>query len=263
MKAKDHCDAALERAKHLLRLYELLHDTRKRDARSDWIQSFNKLMHWPTAEQIVRVDGKDRHSLLILRQSVGIEREYFAHEYVSELLRAAIVAAVSAIDRYFHDVVVEHSWAVLSRNEEEVPKELQKIMIPVLDAKRALTKLRSDSKSRPSSLVKKVIQEVLHKEYTFQNPDDIVRAAQMLGITDFWTKVAAEMPTTPSKDQLIAELKALARRRNQIVHEADLVRKTKAKKITLRDIGENDARRWIELVEQLVTAVDSVVTTTA
>jgi restriction system protein len=260
MKAKVNCDAALDRAKHFLRLYELLHDTRKRGVRSEWRKSFNPIMHWPTNEQIVRVDGKNHRSVLILRKSVGITRTHFAHEYVSELLRAAIVAAVSALDRYFHDVLVEHSWTLLSQKDSKVPKQLQRLSVPILDTKRALTLLRKNNGSRPGGLIKKALQEVLHKEYTFQSPDDISHAAQMLGIADFWTKVASAMPGPPKKEQVINDLRSLSRRRNQIVHEADLVRKTRSQKITLRDIKEKEAKDWVHFVDVFVTATQSVVT---
>jgi restriction system protein len=175
-------------------------------------------------------------------------------------LRAALVAAVSAIDRYFHDIVVEHAWALLSKKEDDVPKELQKLSIPVLEAKKALAKLHSDRSSRPGYIVKKAIQDVLYRQ-TFQNPDDIARAGQMLGIKDFWRKVAGKISGGSTSERVTASLRALARRRNQIVHEADLIRKTKAKKTTLRDITEKEAADWINWTEQFIAAVHATVST--
>lgn len=83
-------------------------------------------MHWPESEQICRVDGLDSNSILIFRESVGIDNEHFSHDYVSELLRAALVAAVSALDRYLHDLVVDYSWKLLSQAEDDIPAELKK-----------------------------------------------------------------------------------------------------------------------------------------
>lgn len=167
--SKDAFDSAIERAEHFLRLYDLLHDSRQRGVRKDWRQRFNQGMHWPQDEQIVRIDGKDKDSLLILRESVGIDRKKFKEEYTPELLRASITSAVAALDRYIHDLIVERCWALLGKREDQIPKELKKLKVPVVSIKKALEKLRSDPKARPGTLMKKEIQKILHREITFQN----------------------------------------------------------------------------------------------
>ncbi len=69
-------------------------------------------MHLPKGEKIVRIDGKDTNSMLVLRESLGITSDHFAHDYVSELLRSSVVNSVSAMDRYFHDLVLNRSCKV-------------------------------------------------------------------------------------------------------------------------------------------------------
>jgi hypothetical protein len=258
MKPIDLFNASIERPKHILRLYDLLHDSRSRSVRRDWAKSFKEMMRWPKGEDIVRVDGKDKQSLLIMRQAVGIDRVHFSHDYLSELLRSVVVAAISSLDRYLHDLVVHHSWKLLSKADEDVPTELKKLSIPVSVAKRAIQQLKKDAKARPGHIVKKAIQERLHREYTFQKPDDVLKASKMLGLEDFWTKVASKMPGTPKKEDVVATLRTIAKRRNEIVHEADLVLKTKAREITLRDITRADAENWINWMEEFVTAIDQV-----
>ena len=257
--AWDVFETAIERASHLVQLYDLLHDSRQRAVRADWADSFNRLMHWPVGEQIVRIDGTDRDSLLVLRESVGIDREHFTHDYVSELLRASVVASISALDRYMHDIVLHHSWALLQRADADIPKELKKIAIPITTAKSIINKLKDDPKSRPGHIAKKAIQERLHRDYTFQKPGDILKASKMLGISNFWQSVADEMDGTPPKNDVIKQLREIAKRRNQIVHEADVVLKTKAKDITLRDISRTEAEEWTEWIYEFVWAVDTVI----
>lgn len=80
MTPKKGFSAAIERAKHLLRLYELICDTRQRAVRADWAEAFKKVMHWPASNQIVRIDGKNRHSILVFKEECGIAREHFAHD---------------------------------------------------------------------------------------------------------------------------------------------------------------------------------------
>jgi hypothetical protein len=259
VQAKKHFDAAIGRADHLLQLYDILRDQRSRGIRSDWGKRFKAFMGWPAGEVIERVDGKDWNSMLILRAAVGIDRTQFTHDYLSELLRAAVVATVSALDRYVHDAVVEHCWSLLTRAEKDIPAELRKIAVPVVATKRALQKQRAEPTSRPGHLVKAAIQGQLHREYTFQKPEEIIRAAKMLGITDFWTKVAGKMQGPPPRAEVIDQLRRIADRRNQIVHEADLIRKTKAKQVTLRDISHRDAGSWVDWIRQFVDAMEATV----
>lgn len=259
MKAQAGFEKAMERAEHLITLYDLLRDTRQRSIRSDWASKFNALMHWPQGENIIRVDGKDKNSILILRESVGITRQQFAHYYLSELLRAALVTAVSALDRFMHDLVVEKSWALLRKGESEVPNEMRKIRISVVETKRALERLRADAKARPGHIVKKAIQDVLHRDYTFQKPDDILKAGRMLGIEDFWGRVAEAMPGNPNKDQIIQRIRTISKRRNQIVHEADLIVKTKPKKVRVREIKRSEVVADIEWLRTFVRAVAGLV----
>jgi hypothetical protein len=248
----------MTRAEHLLSLYDVLRNTRSRAIRRDWAESFLDLMHWPRGEAIVRVDGKDRQSLLILRPSLGLDHTRFRHDDLSELLRSAVVTAVSALDRYVHDLVLHHSWALLRKPEAAIPSELKRLSLPVLATKRALERLRSDPTARPGHLVKTALQEQLHRD-TFQRPDDLMRAARMLGVEDFWARAAYAMPQRPRKEHVIAKLQTIVARRNQIVHEADITRKTKAKKITLRNITRSTAEDWCAWLRQFVAAFDQVV----
>lgn len=254
--AKDGFNSAMERADHLLKLYAVLHDTRKRDVRRDWANTFKHQMQWPLTEKIVRVDGEN--SLLILRESAGIDRTHFAHDYLSELLRATIAAAVSALDRYMHDIIVEKSWTLLSRPEGDVPKELRKLAVPILSAKKALEQLRSDNESRPGHILKQAIQAALHEEYTFQNSSSIEKGAKMLGIQDFWGEIVKHLPDKQMKGDVQKKLKEIITRRNQIVHEADLIRKTSAKKITVREIDLDTTKEYVSWIRAFVSAINEV-----
>jgi RiboL-PSP-HEPN len=245
----------------MLRLYELVCDTRKYKIRKDWEMSFKQVMHWPEQERIVRVDGKDRNSVLVLREACGIDRDRFAHDYLSEILRGAVVAAVSALDRYMHDLLVKYSWKLLSRKVEDIPNQLKCLHVTALDTRKALEHLRKDPKARPGHLVKQALQVTLHREFTFQNPDSVLKAAKMLGIEDFWGKVAKEMPGNPTKSDVMLSLKGITARRNQIVHEADLVR-TRRAEARLQDISHSQAQEWVDWMEQFGNAIQKVVDAT-
>jgi len=256
---KDAFDFAIARARHQLTLYDILHDSRQRNIRRDWKERFCEFMRWPKSEKIVRVDGASKQSMLILRESVGLTRSEFAHEYLSEILRGVVTASVSALDRYIHDQVTDKSLQLLRRAEADVPKELRQIKVPLLTAKRSMEKLRGDSSARPGALLKAELREILHKEETFQSVASVEKGAKMLGIRDFWGRILAELPRFSSKGEVQEELRAVTHRRNQIVHEADLIIQERPRDTKLRDIGRSDAENALAFVEEFVFGVDRLV----
>ncbi len=249
----------MRRAEHLLDLYDVVVNTRTRKIRKDWALKFKDLMHWPHSETIVRIDGRDKKSILILREELGIGSDRFTHEYASELLRSAHVAAVSALDRYMHDAVVWRSWTLLTRKEDDIPRRMRELPIGALATRKAIDKIREDPKARPGQFVKAAIQEQLHREYTFQGSGGIDKAAELMGIADFWRKVSDRMPGSSTSGEVQTRLNAAIVRRNQIVHEADLVVKTKAKKDTVRPIDRDGARATVDWMCSFVNAVEEVI----
>lgn len=256
---KDTFDAALSRAQHLLVLYDILHDSRQRSIRADWKKAFCKCMHWPISEEIVRIDGKDKNSILILKDNLGLSRKEFTHEYLSELLRSIITASVSALDKFIHDQIVSNSLKLLSRPEDDIPKKLKNLKISALTFKRSLEKLRSESSSRPGSILKKDLQDMLHRDETFQSVSGVEKGAQMLGIQDFWGEMSNRMTGYPSAGAVQEGLRKITKRRNQIVHEADVIPQQKAHRVKLRDISVADATHALDFISDFVTQFDVLV----
>jgi len=215
-------------------------------------------MGWPVGEEIERIDGRNKQSILILRAELGVSREKFGHEYCSELLRSAIASSVSALDRYLHDALVHRCITLLRRRDEDIPRKLKELRLPVLTTKKALEKLRADANSRPGAILKKEIQDVLHKEHTFQNPHGIETCASMLGISSLWTVVAREMPGRRSGATTKDELRRITRRRNQIVHESDLILQTSASRVKSRPITRSEAVEAVKFVKDFVQAFETV-----
>jgi hypothetical protein len=262
MKVIEGFNAAIKRAQHLLQLYDILLDTRRRKVYGNWASKFNKLMQWPDSEKIVRIDGKGQKSILILRENLGIDHKHFTHDYVSELLRESIVAAVSALDRYMHDQVVARSWSILSKAEDKVPKVWRKVEIPAVEVKKAIMHQHYNKNARTGTKVKKAIQDMLHKKYTFQKPDDIEKAAGLLGIKEFWNEVSKKLNGNQRPEDVKKKLHNIVNRRNQIVHEADLERQQRARKPRLRDLSRSKAEKYVNYIEAFVKAVDELINST-
>lgn len=225
----------------------------------DWKRNFCEVMHWPNAEDIVRVDGKDRKSMLILREEVGLTREQFSHQYVSELLRGVIAACVSELDRYIHDQIACHCLSLLRRAEIDVPKELRQLKIPLLTAKKSLEKLRSNADSRPGGILKADLREVLHRDETFQSVSGVERGAKMLGLKDFWGNMVTKMDGFDQKGDIQSELRKITTRRNQIVHEADVIIQDRARFPRLRDISRAEAEDTLGFICIFVNSFDELV----
>ncbi len=245
---------AQTRAEHFLVLYRILHDTRRRKVRNDWADNFRNLMHWPKAEDFKRIDGEN--SILILRQELGISRKDFQHDYVSELLRRSLAFSISAMDLFFHDSVVSRSWNLLRNAEEDIPKELKKLSLSIVVTKRVIEQLKNNPSSRPSGRIKKELQTILH-EQTFQSSNGIKKAFDMLGVQDCWTKVSTEMGM--DKAAMLKLLNESVKRRNKIVHEADIILKTKAKRIDKRPISKKEVEEAVDFIRKFVEASNKVI----
>ena len=80
----------------------------------------------------------------------------------------------------------------------------------------------------------------------------------MLGIKDFWGNVVEAIDIDTSKSDLLATLSKITKRRNQIVHEADLI-KTSGRDPSLREISYADAEKWVNWMASFGLAVSTVV----
>jgi len=254
----DTFNHAIVRAEHFLSLYDILHNSRQRGVRADWRHKFNQLMHWPRNEQILRIDGVNTSSILIIRENIGLTRENFTHDYCAELLRSAIVFSISALDRYLHDKLVDSFLSILREKEEDIPKKLKSVKFPILITRRALDKVRDNSGARPGSTLKKEFQELLHRDYTFQNVHGIEEFASMMGIKSIWSKLSDINPGNKPAEEIRSDIQSVTKRRHQIVHEADLILQTSGQRINNREIRRIDSENAIEKVRELVYGVETI-----
>lgn len=256
-KAFGHFNFAIKRSENLLLLYDIIHNQRERRVRKDWGNKFRELMHWPSTENFVRIDGKE--SILILKQSLNIDGKRFKADFVDEILRSVVVCAVSAYDRYFHDLIIEKVISILSKKEEDIPKELKNFDLPALATKRALDKLKKDPKSRPGNILKSEIQKVLHDDFTFINVYNIDKAVKILDVDDYWNRVSRNITPTIQPKEIQNKIKEISLRRNQIAHEADLIRKLRAKQSSLRPIKRDKVDEYIKFIKSYIVATNNVI----
>jgi len=258
MHRRDIFDNGRRRAQYFLRLHALLQDRRQRGIRHDWARNFKRVMHWPQRERVNRIDG--RQAILVLREGAGLGPEHFREETLSELLRAALVDIVSALDRYCHELVVSRIVKALGRSEKSINRELRQLYIPVLAAKAAVRHagIRRGKggrvRTRPMTIIRHAVQDILYRE-SYQAPEDIRRALRMVDIEDLWPRCAEQMHIQQA--DLIRELGRIVDRRNKIVHEGDVIRRRKGGRLILHTITRRQVRADIEFIVHLVSAMET------
>lgn len=254
MKPIEVFNSGRSRAEHLLKLHELLLNRRHRRMRADWARRFKTLMQWRQAEQIDRVDGQG--AILILRQAAGVTSRHFDGEYLNELLRGAYAGIVASLDRYCHEAVLSRVIVELSRSQKTSSRELRLLRIPIHAVKRAILHARKP-KTRPMNIVRQALQDVLHRDETFQRPDDIARGMRIIGVDDLWGQCAHRLGCQPR--DIHKRLNKIVDRRNRIVHEGDILRRRRGGRIAYHPIRASEVADDILWLGNLVNAIEAVV----
>ena len=190
--------------------------------RRDWKSGFCRLMHWPQASQIDRIDSKD--ALIVLRHGCGLSARDFSSESVDDLLRASLAVGASALDRYVHERVVKR--VIASLRSRTLTTAQERLTIPVTLALKMSEELRRAARAgrgiRPANQLRIALQEALHRR-TFQSWREIEEAFELVGIRGLTGRLQAGYRVgniSPIKNQL----NNIVQRRHQIVHEGDLIR---------------------------------------
>lgn len=229
-------------------LYKMAHGLTDRGTPAvavNWNDDFKNLMGWAPGDVIQRVDCRD--AVLVLRNGATLTQPDFAATAIDDLLRAALVMSVSAMDAYFHAKVLRHVVAH-SKVKEPEPALLNR-RLTVADFVAARKKQR-----RNSALAAAIARQMSFE--SLQQPGNISSAVLLIGVGNFWALMAANLGR-PEAD-IRADLTAIVKRRNQIAHEADVSQSKKAKNRP-RPVSPADIRAKLTFVEQLVTAADAVI----
>ncbi len=128
----------------------------------------------------------------------------------SDLLRAQIVLAVSALDYFIHEITLHGMIETFEGNRPATDAFLKyKVSgsVYLAPAGQAVTAFRNDVKERNSFL-------------SFQQPEKIAEAIRMFHGKPLWREVAVRLSGSEAliKDQL----RLIVERRNKIAHEADI-----------------------------------------
>ena len=245
-----------ERAKIFLVYHDGLVNTRSRRIRKDWKSSFLNLMHWPAGSTIERIDTKD--AVIVLRAGAMLTTDHFTQAWLDDQLRAALTFGVSALDRYVHERVVKGIISALK--VRPLTRQQEELSIPVSTAiqisEESVLAQKNGQKIRPANIVRKKVQELLHKR-PFQSFREIEYAFGLLGVKNLAAQLQVAYGVADLKE-IKARLSNIAMRRNQIVHEGDLVRHERGGQIKWHGITRKYVADSLDFLDQFVTHLERV-----
>ena len=132
---------------------------------------------------------------------------------LSDILRAELVLAVSALDHFIHELV---RLGMLEAYRGNRPRTKRFLKFKV-SLENALTGIADNA---GEGWIDSEIRT--HNGYrTFQDPGQISEAIRLISNVPLWVNVSQRMGRAP--EEVKEELHNIANRRNQIVHEADMI----------------------------------------
>lgn len=129
----------------------------------------------------------------------------------TDILRAQIVMAVSALDHYVHELTLRGMLEVYTGLRPATPAYLR-FEVPVSTA-------ILGANGGEIAWFEAIIREK-HGFLSFQHPDKVSGAIRLFSLCELWPSVASAMGV--STDVVKTRLRLVVERRNKIAHEADL-----------------------------------------
>src|SRR5690606_28605053 len=256
MKPIDAYNDTIGRARTFLEYHDGLMNIRSRRIRKDWKESFLRLMRWNLTTDIERVDSSD--AVVILRPTATLTPNHFSADILEDHLRAALIFGVSALDRYVHERVVKG--IVPALRQSSLTKQQEELSLPVTTAlqiaQETVAARRNGQANRPANIVRKKVQELLHKR-PFQSYRDIEYAFNLLGIKNLTGQLQAAYGA-PDLKAVKSELNHIAMRRNQIVHEGDILRHARGGTVKWHPITRKYVSDSLDFLDSFVGHLEGV-----
>ena len=168
---------------------------------------------------------------------------------VSDILRSEVVYAVSAFDKYIHDIVRKGMVEIYlgTRLVTNAYKKFE-ISLEQFELIRIATSFPPPEAVFESSVTER------HRHLSFQDPEKVSSALSLIWNEPYkWQRIAGCIGMTENDTKI--ELKNIVIRRNQIVHEGDLNLLTGQ----LQSISHNDTIEAVNFIERLGTCISTLI----
>ena len=165
---------------------------------------------------------------------------------LSDLLRAELVLAVSALDHFIHELV---RLGMLEAYRGNRPRTRRFLGFQV-SLESALTGI-ADNKEEQW-----IDSEIRTRNgyRSFQEPEKISEAMGLISDVPLWKNVSQRMGSTPK--EVKENLRIIIKRRNQIAHEADMIPSPFEERWPINRMMVSDA---VDMIEQIAEAIYEVV----
>lgn len=174
---------------------------------------------------------------------------HYTEETVADILRSEIVYAISAFDKFIHDIVKQ---GILETYNTLRPATNTYKNFPICMEQMQCI-LNPQPPANPSQILENIVINN-HKYLAFQDPDKITQALSLIWMEEHkWQKIAIEM--SANEKDVKTELRNIVIRRNQIVHEGDLDIFTRE----LQAIEAADVVRSVLFIENLGNSIFKLV----
>ena len=132
---------------------------------------------------------------------------------LSDVLRAALVTSVSALDLFIHEAVTLGMLEAY-RSERVKTRAFLRFQVTLLGV------IQASSDFTSVSWLEQEIRE-RHGHQSFQTPDHIADAIRLISEVELWNEVACSVGM--ERREVRDRLNLIVDRRNKIVHEADMI----------------------------------------
>ena len=183
---------------------------------------------------------------------------------LTDLLRAQIVMIVSALDLYIHEITRVGMLEVYNGNRlqtdaflrfqvtlESAMQGIALVMQSILDA-------NEDDTDKEEWLDDKWLDSEIrerHSHLSFQRPKNIADAVRLFSSCELWRSVAEQLNL--DAEVVKNQLGAIVKRRDQIVHEADLIPDYPGT-VTRWPISPADVASTLDFIQDVCEAIDIV-----
>lgn len=167
---------------------------------------------------------------------------------LSDILRAELVLAVSALDQFVHEVV---RLGMLDAYEGRRPRTnaFLRFQVSLEGALRGIDRNNAGNSYWLDDQIR-----TRNSYRSFQNPDSIADAVRLVSEVQLWNEVAKRMGIPP--DEVRDRLRLIADRRNQIAHEADV---NPSPYEELWPIDRQIVTESVDFIERVVESMYSVI----
>ncbi|MBI1929443.1 hypothetical protein HYR99_35015 [Candidatus Poribacteria bacterium] len=166
---------------------------------------------------------------------------------LSDILRAELVMAVSALDHYIHEIARLGMLEVYHGTRAET-LAFQRFQISLERVRQAITDPTSDDWLDSEIRLR-------HGWRSFQQADHIAEAIRLISDVKLWEEVATRLGKPPQ--DVKQQLNLIVDRRNKIAHEADMDPTLPGSRWPIDDALVDDA---VNFIEQIAEIIDSVLT---